>query len=251
MSRLDESQIDFLARLGLSIDAITVFQILHEEGPQTAHSVSLKLGRFSSAQYRLFYLLEKFGLVRREGVRPLRFVALPLETGFSAALALKEHELSQLLVKSFNRGKYPEDLPQLRLVVGRQALYAEYARLAPLAKHTIDAYTIGIAYSDDLVAVQRSAIKRGVRIRHVIQQLKPSNYHVAHTWQRLGVHLRLSKAERGFHLMIFDDNGAIITFSDPNNTDDRVSIITQNTSVVKIFSAYFNQIWSSARAVDV
>lgn len=248
---LHKVQREYLVELGLSLDAIEVYELLVRFEALTAQGVAAHTRRFASAQYRLLYRLEEYGLVRREGGRPLKFVALPIDTGFSAALAVKERVLSRLLAQSLKGDSSDEETSQLRLIVGREALYAEYARMAPKASSTIDAYTIGIAFSDELVAVQRAAIKRGVRIRHVIQQLKPSNYHIAHTWQRIGVDIRLSRSDRGFHIMIFDNSTVVVTFSSPINTEDRISIVAKGGPIVRMFLAYFNQIWASARKIDV
>lgn len=239
----------YLHELGLSDDAIRVYELLFEHGPLTAQAVAQLTGTFPSAVYRLFYRLEHFGLIGRRSARPMLFAAMPVEMGYTAALAVRQHEIQSILAQCFDEEQMDMDHPLLKLVVGRKALYAEYARMAPRAQKTIDAYTIGIAHSDMLVAVQRAAIKRGVYIRHVIQQLQPSNYHVAHGWQRMGVNLRLNKAERGFHIMIFDSTKTIVTFSDPTDTESRLSIVTDSQAVANMFGAHFNAIWQAAKVI--
>jgi hypothetical protein len=74
---------------------------------------------------------------------------------------------------------------------------------------------------------------------------------VVHAWQRLGVQLRLLKAERGFHLMVFDGRQVLVSFSNPNDTDDRLSLLTDNAAAVRLFSQYFADIWQQASDVVV
>ncbi len=240
----------YLKALGLSADAIQLYEMMTLHGPLTAQKAASYTSKFSSACYRLFYQLEDYGLVRRKLKRPLEFTGLPIQNGFPAALLHQKQVLTSLLSRSITRGNTAVEIP-LRLVVGRQALYSEYARLAPQVKHRIDIYSIGIAYSEQLLAVQRAAIKRGVSIRHVVQQLRPSNYHVVHAWQHMGVRMRLGPTEHGFHFMVFDERKVIISFSNAHDTDDRLSIITDNPAVVRLCNDNFQTIWQNAQRVSV
>lgn len=246
--RLTTPQKTYLEALGLSRDAIRLYALLVSQGSQTAQQAATALQVFPSALYRLFYELEGQGLVRRQAGRPRAFSALPLQNGLTAALAVRQQQLARLLALSTSGRLVGES--QLRLLVGRQALYSEYARQAALARHSIAIYAIGIAYSPELVAAQRAVMKRGVQVRHAVQQLKPSNYHVVHTWQRMGVRVRLSPSERGFHLMLFDSHLAIISFSNPADTDDRLSIVTDSPAAVRLLQADFETLWHEAREIS-
>lgn len=239
----------YLQEVGLSKECIALYELLLQRNELTAHQASTYTNQFSAAQYRLFYKLEVFGLVRRIAGRPLRFVAVTPALALPAALTTKQQVLKNLLAKSLSKADAPGD-ETLRIVIGRQALYSEYARLAAEARHTIAIYAIGIAYSDKLAGVQRAAIKRGVRIQHVVQQIKPSNFHVVHAWQHIGVQIRLAPSERGFHVMVFDSSLALISFSNPRDTDDRLSILTSNPAACKLFGAYFDALWQEAREVE-
>ena len=122
--------------------------------------------------------------------------------------------------------------------------------MAEAAKKEIGVFAIGIAFSDTLYSVQQAAIKRGVYIRHIVQQLQPDNYHIIAKWKRLGVNIRHFNEDRGFHLTLIDKTTAMVTFSDPGNTEDRFSVITHQPFAVKMFQAQFESIWQAAREVD-
>jgi sugar-specific transcriptional regulator TrmB len=229
---LSQEERGYLRKLGLSKDSINLYALFLKRGTLTAKQAASLSGKFASAEYRLFWQLENLGLIRREKTRPVRFSALPKSIGLQASYTKSRTNLSQLIK---NMDVADSEQHRLELIIGRQALYGRYIELASQTKLQISIYAIGIAYSEKLFQAQQDALKRGVHIRQVVQQVKPSNFHVVHKWQRLGVNLRYAPSERGFHLMLFDDHTVLITFSDAMNTDDRLSILTTNPAAVRLF----------------
>lgn len=234
----------YLHEIGLSAHAVTLYELLLNKGPLTAQAVASETFWFPSAVYRLFYELSDKSLVIRKSGRPVVYEALALPTGLQASYAVTQKTLQSLLTQQ------PPGDEHLELLVGREALYDRYNVLAAQSKTEIRVYSIGIAYSKTLYSVQKSAIKRGVSVRLVVQQAKPSNYHIIHKWQHLGVQVRHLQTPRGFHVMVFDRKIVVISFSDPINTDNRLSIVTNNTTAVNIFLTYFQDIWTSAQEIN-
>jgi sugar-specific transcriptional regulator TrmB len=236
-----------LRQFGLSKNAVALYEHLIRRGPLTAKQAADITRGLPSAEYRLFKQLENLGLIRRGRERPVIFRAVPKEIGLPAAYAQFRSGLEQLLGPiAGERNAY-----YLEVLVGRQALYEKYIQMAARSRHEICIYAIGIAYSKELERSQRAAVERDVRVRHVLQQIRPSNFHVAHKWQKLGVRVRYAPSERGFHFMLFDKDVALVSFSDPNDTDDRLSILTNNPAAVRLFEADFEHIWSTAQKVTV
>jgi sugar-specific transcriptional regulator TrmB len=232
----------FLHDIGLSHDAIALYQLLLARKTLTAHEASIELHTFASATYRLFYKLEQWGLARRIAGRPLSFTSVPKAEGMAIARKTYDAHLARLLQKAG-----PSEDVTMSLIIGRKALYDRYEVLAKKAEHQVLVYSIGIAFSDSLYAVQQDAIQRGVSIKHIVQQLRPVNYHVVTKWQRLGVHVRHNPSERGFHFMLFDGKLALISFSDPHDTENRLSIQTDNRTAILLFESQFNELWASSR----
>ncbi len=247
-TKLTSQERKYLIRLGLSKHAIILYSLLLEQGPLTAKQAAALSGQFAAAEYRLFEQLEGLSLIRRQAGRPLKFTALPKAIGLRTAYMQNRDSLEQLVTAMglSDSGQYG-----LELIIGRQAQYRKYIELAEQSQKEICIYAIGIAYSEELLTTQRSALKRGVRIRHVLQQIEPSNFHVAYRWQRLGVRLRYAPTEQGFHLMLFDNQTALLTFSSPKDTDDRLSIVTANSTAVHLFQADFQDIWQQSRKVSL
>jgi sugar-specific transcriptional regulator TrmB len=244
---LTASEQTLLDRLGLSKRAIVLYEHLLRQDSLTAKQAAIIMKELPSAEYRLFRQLEQLGLIRRSTARPVVFTAISKEIGLRAAYLRFRFDLEKLVEKA----AAGENEYHLEVMIGRQALYQKYIELAGQSRQEICIYAIGIAYSKELERSQQLALKRGVRIRHILQQIKPSNFHVTHKWQRLGVQLRYAQSERGFHFMLFDAEVALISFSDPENTDDRLSIVTNNPAAVRLFETDFQHIWSNAREVSV
>lgn len=243
---LTASQYAYLHELGLSKDAIELYELMVRHTSLTAHASSMLRHTHASAEYRLFYELEKFGMVRRNSSRPRVFEAASLKTGMQAAFVHKSTELKQLLgVGGDLSGVGPE------LLLGRQALYRRYYELAEIAQHEIWVYAIGIAYSKELEALQRRLMKRGISFHHIVQQVRPENFHIIRKWQRLGMRLKYLRGDRGFHVTIFDESRIIITFSNPGNTEDRLSIVTDNPQAVRMFRTQFGLLWQEAQPLEV
>lgn len=244
--KLSQDEQVYLRQIGLSIEAVHLYELLLQKGRLTAQKAASHTNNFPSAEYRLFYDLEKHRLVRRLPGRPRAFEALPVSMGLKFSLQTAQNDLHKLIQGVIKQTAAPD---QLEIIIGRQALYDAYLLLADKAQHEIWLYSIGIAFSEKLENTQRNAAKRGVSIKHVVQQYKLSNQHIISKWQRIGVRLRYYKQPRGFHFFIIDRTHVCITFSNTNDTDNRLSILTDNLSAVELFSAQFQNLWNVARDI--
>lgn len=245
---LADNKREYLEALGLSNHEILTYTVLvHENRNLTVQEIASRLFVFPSALYRILSELDRKKLIFRVGTRPLRYKALPEEDGLQAAFLATQADIAKLLAKVIGKANDAET----RIIVGRQATYDEYVHMANDAEKEITIYAIGIAYTDKLHDTQRAALKRGLKIRHVVQQHKPANYHVIHKWLKLGVGLRFLKADRGFHFTQTDRKVTLITFSNPANTDERLSILTKNPLVAELFSDMFEKIWLDAKELEI
>jgi sugar-specific transcriptional regulator TrmB len=244
--KLTMEEYQYLRRIGLSIEAVHLYELLQQKGRLTAQKAASFTYDFPSAEYRLFYDLEKHRLVRRLPGRPRAFEALPLRTGLKSSLQNAENDLHKLIQGVI---KETDATDQLEIIIGRQTLYDAYLVLADKAQHEIWLYSIGIAFSEKLEGTQRSAVKRGVSIKHVVQQHKISNQHVISKWQRIGVKLRYHKQQRGFHFFVIDSKQVCITFSNPSDTENRLSILTDNSAAVELFCTQFQNLWNGAKDI--
>ncbi len=244
----DDNELRYLKRLGLSDHEIQTYKVLVDcNKPMSAQDIASKLMVYPSAVYRIFHDLESLGLVWMVGKKPIRYQASNKSEGFKVAYVRQKDELARLLQLTG-----ADDLSDTSdgIILGRQALYREYIKYAKRSEKEISVFAIGIAYSKSLHQAQEEAIKRGVYIRHVVQKLQPANYHIIHKWQRLGISVRHNPQKQGYHISIIDNMVALITFSDPENTEDRLTIISKNPTAVKLFQLQFEAIWQSAQKIE-
>lgn len=246
-SILSAENVEYLRRIGLSKNAIDLYSKLLILGPLTAQDAATHTLDFPSAQYRLLYLLESKELVRKISGRPVKFQALNLDSGLRASFIDNKQELAELIGTS--SGSSANE--RAKVIIGRQAVYDTYMKYAAHAKERIYIFSIGIAYSKKLHDTQQLAISRGVDIYHVVQEVRPANYHVVNKWRKIGVKIKEMKQNRGYHLVIIDKTCAIVTFSDPDDTEDRVSIVTENEAIISIFDKQFEAIWQDAKKIKI
>ncbi len=144
-------QITYLRELGLSKESIKLYELLLQKGRLSAQQAAHFTGDHPSAEYRLFYGLEAKDLIRRYPGRPRHFEALPLLEGLSAAYIDTQTDLKMLLRAAASGSTNPAE--QVRIIIGRQAVYDLYIKMAPEAKREICLYSIGIAYSQALTDI--------------------------------------------------------------------------------------------------
>ncbi len=245
---LTQQQRKYLKQLGLSKEAIRLYDTLVTMGKLTAQDAATHTFDYPSAEYRLFYELEKHQLVRRHGERPRVWSALAPQIGLPGSFKNAENQLQNLLARSVDKQVKTD---RTELIIGRQAAYDAYIAYAAQAKREVLIYSIGIAYTEALAATQKLLVKRGVRIRHIIQTYQPSNYHIVSKWLRAGIKLRNLPRAQGFHFFVIDDTTVCVMFSDASDVENRLSILTTNPAAVTHFAKEFDQLWAEAVAIKV
>jgi sugar-specific transcriptional regulator TrmB len=248
--QLSMSKINVLASFGLSKDEISLYDLmLFLQREVTAQDIATHAAVFPSACYRLFYSLETYGLVKQQAIRPKSYIAIQPKIAFPIAAEIHRIDIE----KKLENLRFMDTIQHspAEILIGRQALYKRYVLELSKTKKNMDAHSIGIAYSDEMYREHVLAHKRGVKMRYAFQQYKPENFPILRKWKHVGIELRHFKSDRGFHLMIFDNDKVLMSFSNPDNTEDRLSIFTDNETATKIFGFYFESIWVSARSVNL
>lgn len=228
-----------------------VYEMLLDQGPMRAADIALGLDVQPQAAYRWLNALSARCYVVALPGRPRLFQAVPpaivmreLEQVASAEMAVARDGLLDM-----DMTPSPRPVHEVSLVYGRQALYDRYVVEAGRATTEILAYTIGIAYDAQLQVIQEEVRARGVEVRHVVQRYTKDNYHIVRKWLRIGVKMRHNPAPAGFHLLIFDGRTALLTLSDPQDTEQRTTMVLRNPAAVQAMRGYFYAIWAGSRLV--
>lgn len=246
-SGFSASERALLGELGLSKHEVHLYGLLTQsDKSQSVNQLALAMNTYPTALYRLLKELEGRGLIQKISSRPQTYKALQKQIGLNVAFQQHQSKLKRLLSDATSQQSESVDI-----VMGRSEMYDAYIEYASKAIKSIDVFAIGIAYNHELRTTQEEALKRGVRIRHVVQKVRPQNFHVIHAWVTLGVQMRYLPEDQGYHLIVIDDSTVLITFSDPENTEERLTIISKHPTALKLFINQFALIWQSSGVIPV
>ena len=246
--RMTKPDNSFLKDLGLSEHQIRVYEVLvFAKIPFTAQEIAEEVMIYPNAVYRIFKELAQLGLIRKTARRPVAYIAVEKDAGFNTSYLQKQ----QLLLQALSESGVKNGEAEKSVIVGRQQLYEAYINFASNAETDIAVFSAGIAYSKELYKAQKNAVNRGVLVRHIVQHVDSSNYHIIHKWKQLGVDIRRLETKQGFHLTIIDHTTALITFSNPRDTEDRITIVTKHATAVELFRLQFEQMWAQAKVFEV
>jgi sugar-specific transcriptional regulator TrmB len=237
--------------LGITKQQATMYELLLATGPMSAVHIAEVLDYLPNAVYRLAKQLaiQRFVLIRPGW--PRLFEAVPLNIALrqveQRSLAEQATVQSNLLGSVLKTGTI--GAPEIVVLNGRKELYDRYMVEAQKARHEILVFAIGIAYDPLLDSAQRQVRQKGVEVRHIVQKYTKDNYHIVQKWQRIGVKMRHYPSLRGFHLMVFDAKTVIISFSNPDDTESRTSLVVQTPAAANAMRDYFYNIWAKAKLI--
>jgi sugar-specific transcriptional regulator TrmB len=249
MSNL-QSLLPYRKQLTITTQELQLYDAIMHLGVPNAREIAQYMGIKTQAVYRLATTLEERQFITVQRQRPQLFRAVPLVTVLATTRQQTldtQAAMQAIITQTLTR---QHDTQTIDIIHGRAALYDRYILEAQQAQYEIVVFSIGIAYNDRLYTVQSEARQRGVEIRHIVQQYTKSNYHIIKKWQRLGVKMRLYETAVGFHVMVFDGKTLLLSFSDPNDTDNRVSMVIHNTAAVNALREYYFTVWSQASLIS-
>lgn len=249
-SRLDINQelLPKLVKLGFTKQEALVYLILVKEGTLPAKEIALRMKILPHAVYRIIKRLEGKKLVVIVTSSPLNFYVLPPELALSAyvkqtAVRLEKEavEVSQSLIK----GETHTYSTKINILSGKQALFEDSEILINKAKKEVLVISIGEPSTGDLILANRRAIERGVIIRMVAHKHNPENQEFLANLQKNGLEVRYFP-DSGFHILIVDTAITLLAVSDPQNSEERVTIKMFNTGLSQALRDYFYSVWEKA-----
>jgi len=233
-----------LMNLGLTKQEALTYQLLINEGALSAASVSKKLDIMRNASYRLLKKLEDYGLITILETSPTTFQARPPKVAIEYFLQNKTKDLetyaAQSIVSLVNKDKAPET--RIDIISSKSEMFSLYASFAKEAKNQILIISIGEDVSDETKLANRDALARKVIIRFIPQLHDKSNKNILEAWKKMGLQIRYFK-DSGYHLVIFDQNRAILMASNPQKPSERNGVVIYSNSIVKALINHFEIIW--------
>ncbi len=239
-----------LISLGLSPQETQAYLALLKKGPLSVRTLSDMMRVYPNALYRILEKLKKEHLITLTVNRPKAFAAVSPSIAFTSFVKNRIAELesikSEILTELPSEPKI--DDTRIDLLGGKDDLFRVYVSLAESAKTEILIISLGEAVPEETLLVNRDCIERGVRIRFIVHKYDETNKAILSRWIRMGLEVRHSQGE-GFHIVVADENTALLSVSDTKNPENRVALKIHSRNLSRALSEYFEGQWEKARPI--
>lgn len=161
-----------LQDIHLPAQARATYKLLLADNNLTAAQIGEKLGVTPNAIYRSLETLRKFGCIVEQDTYPATFKAIaPSESVERFLLLSREGFLSTF---DEDRKDRTEDV-QINFIKDHQTILNRYMADAKKARKEINAIISGIELPDDVYFANLQSVRRGVRLRIIIQRYDETN----------------------------------------------------------------------------
>lgn len=248
MNNIDKNQ---LKDLGLTNQEIETYSVLLKHGDLNAQEIAQKLVIYPNAVYRTANKLKEFGLITILGKYPTLFRAISPQTSIPP---LVEKKINKLQEVTTNIGTIPLlqnsniKPTNVDLIYGQNSIFEEGAKLLDSTNKEMLVISIGEPISPELLLSVRNAIKRGVSIKMIVHKNDVENKTVLENLKNNGYKIKHYPGW-GFHVAVYDKEKSLLIINNPDNTEERVAILTRSTGLSKALADYFNFIWQKAKTV--
>jgi len=222
--------------------------LLRENIPVTASKIAAKLRIPSADTYRLLDPLVKTGLVKKSLDYPLTFSALDLSEGLGLFLLAQTSWFNNQFGHSVKQESKDRDM-DWEFVQGRDELMTKSAYEIARATKSVDLLRSGHEMPIEVMRALVQAIKRGVKVRMIIQDYDSENREQVENWMKNGILVKKTDLKH-LRLMLYD--GKVSYFMSYKHTDSSedlgMKIVYPPFSA--ILSRYFDELWKKAEKVD-
>jgi len=266
-SNIDSKLEDKLKVLGLTQYEIKTFLLLVRSSALTADNIHQQTNIPTPRIYDTIESLEKKGLVRTIPGRPKRFEALSPELALKNYLSHKEKEYQNELEKISRISRdlislLSQQYYQSHFLIRPDDLLEAYTTLDEMEQKTIEiidsaseevSILTNVFYwfpkiKQPLVA----ALKRGVKVRVLMQAQSSEVQDLAYQLKRLGINVRIIEKEvtliRG--TLVDREQVIFVIWASPKNHEKYVfrPHFSSNYGIVELFANNFEYLWEKAKA---
>jgi sugar-specific transcriptional regulator TrmB len=238
-------------KLGFTRREVEVYLVILDLGVSSAQVIAQILKVSPNSLYRMLDKLVRSKLVTISNAWPETYKAVPPSLGFDYLAKSKFLELEEAKEKIINLLPAPKDSDQttIKIVGGVRELFSSYAKLSKKTKREILIISTGEEVPEEVLLANRDSLERGVNIRFIAHQFDESNKNLLIRWERMGVKVRHLPG-KGFHLVVFDKNHALLSTSNLKNPKERTTIHIFSQPLSKALSDYFSSVWKKASPIS-
>lgn len=210
----------------------------------TVAEIASKLRISASDVYRLALPLIEMGLILKNNERPFKLFAG--EGGLDLFLTAQSEWFSKNF-KDGNPKRKNKDM-SFDFVQGRDELMKVSITEMDNSIKSIDLLRSGREIPTDTMLSMVSAVKRGVKVRMLIQEYDRENKEMVGNWIRNGVEVRFTKA-KNIRIMVFDSKvGYFMSYRHTDLGQDLGMKIDYEPFAL-ILSQYFSSLWKKAKVI--
>ncbi len=198
--------------------------------------------------------LAERGLINFTNDKPMMFFLVPPENGLMKFVDMKKDRLENLKkqLKDFlGQIKFGDDRTETREKVvikyGREQQHGLALNFPKTAEKEIMIISAGEKLPYSLLQESKKAIDRGVKIRYIVTKLK-ENEDLVKRLKGLGYDVRLNRLGQLF-MSIKDSRESFLVIKNPNNLEDRITVLILDENLSRAHAQYFNEVWRKSEAV--
>lgn len=259
-----EEHIETLVKLGLTSLQARIYLTILKLQKANVGKVSNTAEIARPDVYRVLPTLEKIGLVRKVIATPIKYEATPLKEGCQILLDRKKREYDDAeqksveLITEFNSENHAfldESSVESFCLVNSKQLMIEKVMLADsTAEKGLDVIgrwgaMRGLVFSN--TEIYEKAMKRGVRIRFIIDNPPNPNDKIIEKWSRSSplFELRYLTEKLPIRGAIYDGKTANMCVRSIQDMEVTPSLWSNNPEFVKLLVNYFENLWQQAKPV--
>ncbi len=257
---MQDEEVRILRDLGLTALQAKIYLALIETGEATTKAIAKASKIARQNTYQVTEELQKLGLIEKILGKPIKFRAIPLESGVQMLLQQRsleykqiEEETKKLLQTAKNhkeRGTVTRCSDEFIWIPDREAHKLRIEQAFRYAQRSIDTLMIlkgcKLPSPNCLPPLLREAILRGVRVRQISN--KPQGYDEAplqnSVWRNNGSYeVRYLNSEPPIMFCIVDSKEVFFAVGLDPNPYNKSALWTNNPGMVAIAREYFERAW--------
>jgi sugar-specific transcriptional regulator TrmB len=233
----------------LSPQSQKVYEILLREKDGLAVSeIAFKLRVAAGDIYRLIEPLLEIGLIRKTGGRPFRLFIRPANDGLNLYLLDQSRWFQDRFGSQVEKRNGQPESMQLEFIQGRDDLMRVSATEIDQCSKSVDLLRSGHEIPANTMRALVQAIKRGAKVRMLIQDYDESSKEQVVNWIKNGISIKKTDLKY-LRLMLYDSKiGYFMSYKHSDSGQDLgMKLVYQ--PIVAILQDYFDRLWRDSKPI--
>lgn len=234
-------------RSPLSKQSTSIYHLLLKKKQLSAQEIAKELGVLPNAIYRTTKLLVDMGLIETVSTYPVKFQATSPNEALENYVSFSQN----FFLTNFQKAKKTQtsnNKLSVSFIKTRNELLDTTWDDIKTASKTIDHIVSGLELPAEIMLAYSKALKRGVRIRFLVQNLSELNLEILTNWQKMGLEVRYFPLLEA-RIIIFDSNVVYLTSYNPENKEEAVGIRFAYQPIAKQMKDLFEKKWEVSKPI--